>query len=305
MSYRYTDEVSLLVSSSDDYETTWYPYFELVKRYWRNHPRDIYLNSETKTYADSQLRIHSLCAGREGTWSQRLLHCLEQIPTEYVIFSLEDAFLLGDVDDEAIERCLTWMQEDSRIAVCRLKTSSLPQLQPTAQYGDFRLAGDDTPYRLDTQVALWRKKDLMSFIDETESPWQFEKCGTQRIKGTEKLFLWYWSAEEEDESRMIFPYHIDQRCGYGVAWGRWLWKNRSWFERNGISAVRYSVRGTLSERSVRRRFRYLYRTGLGAPKGLEKVIYHCYRLVDRVQRGWTMIRLRGLRRGIRSIIRGF
>lgn len=301
MGYMYTTRCSLLVSSSDNYGTTWYPYFELIKRYWKNHPQQIYLNAETVGYEDKELNIISVFGGREATWSERLYRCLERIPTEYVIFSLEDAFLLGEVDDQAIEQCLKWMEADKNIAVCRLKESDNPNLQKSEKYGDFRIAGDDIGFRLETQVALWRREALMQFIDLREDPWQFEGCGTERIKGCGKTFLWFYMEEAETIEKMVYPYHIDQKCGYGVAWGRWLWKNKPWFEKNGISNVKYHVLGVLPEWSVKLRFRFLYRVGRDKATGIEKIVWKMYRQVDRVEKGLIQLRTRGLKAGWKEI----
>ena len=61
------------------------------------------------------------------------------------------------------------------------------------RYEPFRIATSDITYRLETQFALWRKKDLMSFIDVRENPWEFESIGSKRIIGTEKKFLWCYN----------------------------------------------------------------------------------------------------------------
>lgn len=303
MKYEYSTKCSLLVSTSDGYECAWYPYFELVKIYWKNHPKNIYLNSETKIYKDENLNIHVICGGEEKTWSERIYDCLEQIHTEYIIFSLEDFFLIGPVDDEAIEQCVKWMDENKEIAECRLKPSNLECLQTTDLYGRFRIANSDTPFRLDTQVAIWRKKDLLSFLDKKEDPWHFETDGTKRIEGSKKTFLWLYEENEDNERKMIFPYHINQKYGFGIAWGRWLWNNKSLFESNKIINVDYKSLGILSPKAVNRRFRYLYRAGIGPAKGIEMWIQKIYKLVDRIEKGLILIKVYGIRKGTRKILR--
>lgn len=301
MEYAYSEKCSLLVSSSDNYETTWYPFFELLKQFWKHHPHKIFLNTETISYQDETLDLINILGGKEATWSERLYRCLEQIETEYVIFTLEDFFLLDEVNDEAIEQCLRWMEENDNIAQCRLKASHCPELEENEHYAPFRLAGDEVPFRLDTQVALWRRTALMEFIDLQENPWQFEQRGTERIKGIDKIFLWYYSEQEEDRANMIFPYHVNPRYGYGVAWGRWLWNNKAWFEANGIRGVRYHKLGTLSQWAVKLRFRFLYRIGRGEPKGLEKLIWIAYRGIDRIEKGLALCRVRGIKQGLAEI----
>ena len=56
----YVNKCALVMSTSDGYQTAWYPYFELIKKYWKNHPKNIYLNTETKVYVDNELEIKNI-----------------------------------------------------------------------------------------------------------------------------------------------------------------------------------------------------------------------------------------------------
>lgn len=301
--FNYTDKCALVVSTSDDYETTWYPYFELIKIYWKNHPKKIYLNTETKQYFDEELAIKNvICTDKKCSWSYRLYNCLAQVEEEYIFFSLEDFFLLGEVRDEVIERCLEWMEENQAISVCRLMPSNSNKLKAIEKYGDFRLAGDDISYRLDTQFALWRKKDLMSFINLDEDPWQFETEGTKRIIGTEKLFLWCYSSVAENVLISAYPYHIYQLNGYGVAWGRWLWNNKIWFKSNNIKGVKYHKLGVLSQWSVKFRWNYLYRAGKPPAKGFARLFQSFYKTIDMIEKAMAQIRINGIKKGIKRMI---
>lgn len=301
MQYNYTNKCALLVSTSNDYSTTWYPYFELIKRYWKNRPLKVYLNTETKEYHDDEFEVINIVNGKEKTWSERLFYSLEKIDEEYVFFSLEDFFLLGEVKDDIIEKCLSWMEENEQIAVCRFIPSNYDNLVYNEKYEPFRIATNKTPYRLETQFALWRKKDLMSFIDLRENPWQFETNGTKRIFETEKIFLWCYSKISEDICVSAFPYHITQIEGYGVAWGRWLFNNKKWFKDNGIKGVKFSKLGVLSKKSVQLRYKYLFRTGKEPARGVAKLVQKSYKLIDRIQKGLAQIRINGLKEGLKNI----
>ena len=292
------ENVSLLVNSCDKYATAWYPYFELVKKYWPEHPKKIYLNSERKRYICENLNIISINASAESTWSARLYRALEAIDTKYVIFSLEDFFLLGKVDQKAIDQCIEWMEDDPDIAVCRLSTWDAKGLEQRWKGSNFRIAPPTMKYRLDTQVALWNRETLMSFIDLSESPWEFEGNGSKRIISSNKKFLWYFQEDVFDINKMIFPYSIDQRCGYGIAWGKWLWNNKRWFLKNGINHVQFSQLGILSERNVKARFNILYNNN---PQGVAKIAKPFYRGWVRIDAAWRNIRCLGLRRGLKEI----
>ena len=287
---------TLVVSSCDKYEDAWYPYFELVKKYWKGHPTQIVLITETKNFICDGLDIKIYNQKNKGeTWSERLYNCLSNIDTKYIIFSLEDFFLLGNVDDAAVEQCYTWMEENENIAVCRLCSSEQKDLIKVDRYGDFRIADASIGYRLDTQVALWRREDLMDFIDIKENPWEFETIGTERAKSSDKIFLWHFCESLDDIDNRVFPYQIFQRYGYGIAWGNWLWNNKKWFQANGINKVNFVRLGFLSEKAVARRFQHLYNKD---KTFLDKIIAPFWKLFIKIKKVKQNICTLGILRGL-------
>ncbi|MBE6795492.1 MAG: hypothetical protein E7533_02780 [Ruminococcaceae bacterium] len=292
-------DVALVVSSCDKYEDAWYPYFELVKKYWPERPEKIFLITETKGYSHPGLNVISCKFGKEVTWSERLYKTLEKAGTKYIVFSLEDFFLLDYVKQDRIEKCIEWMEEDETIAECRLHSSEYEGLIESEKYAPFRIAESDTPYRLDTQVALWNREALMSFVDLSENPWQFEGDGTKRIKDTDKKFLWLYSEDPYKLEDKIFPYRIYQWFGHGIAWGHWLWENKKWFKQNGINGVKYYRLGVLSERTVKLRFKHLYLYNRG-PKKWEKLIAPLWREIIRIRKIKSNIMVSGLKEGLRQ-----
>lgn len=269
-------DITLVVSSCDKYEDAWHPYFELLKKFWPEHPEKIFLITESKSFKSPNLNIEVCNYGDNCTWSERLYKTLKRIDTKYIIFSLEDFFLLDYVRQDIIEKCVNWMENDSDIVECRLHGSEYDGLVESEEYAPFRFAGSDTPYRLDTQVALWNREALMNFIDQSENPWQFEGDGTKRIKDVDKKFLWLYNPNPFDISADVFPYRIYQWFGYGIAWGHWLWNNKKWFKQNGIFNVKFSRLGSLSERAAQRRMKHLYSKKPGFFTKLIKPIWRQY-----------------------------
>lgn len=294
------DHCSLVVSSCDKYETSWYPYFELIKKYWKDRPKKIYLITETKTYSHEGLEITCVNPGTKCTWSERLYQCLSQINTKYIIFSLEDFFLLGHVKSGQLEKCYEWMEADSEIAVCRLAVSNDKRLARTELYDNFYIASKEIGFRLDTQFALWNREVLISFLDLSESPWEFEGYGTERIKETNKIFLWNYADDDYNIDNMIMPYLNKPEYGYNIHWSRWFWNNKKWFEKNGIVNVNYRKLGTLSQKSVKRRLKYLYNRN---PVGLRRMIKKAYQLIDIFERITQNIRVYGWKAGASENIR--
>lgn len=251
-------DIALLVMSCDKYSSAWYPYFELLKIYWPDHPKKIYLSTETRKFTCSGMDITVINSNTVEPWSQRLLNVLKQIPEEYIIFSLEDFFLLGYVDNKRISECLDWMHEDNTIAECRLSTfETIPsgEFYPNSK---FRICPSEHPYRIDTQFAIWKKSFLLSVINPTETPWQFEGNASFRSKAYPDKLLWYSPDNPKDLCAMIMPYYNDWSDGYGIGWGKWRSKNKAWFEQNGIKGVPYYKLGVISDKDVERRKKYLY-----------------------------------------------
>ncbi len=296
------NNTTLVVSSCDKYADAWYPYFALIKKYWKGCPQKIALITETKSFSCEGLDIKVYNNQRENeTWSERLYNCLKDIDTDYIIFSLEDFFLLGAVDDEAIERCYQWMEEDQNIAVCRLCSSNDKKLLKTDKYGDFRIADASVGYRLDTQVALWRKQSLMDFIDIKEDPWQFEIKGTERAKSSNKTFLWHYRESLDTIENRVFPYQIFQQYGYGIAWGCWLWNNKKWFLENGIDKIKYNKLGSLSEKAVLRRFDHLYCNQANKKKSfIDKLITPIWKLGIKAKKVKQNVMTLGIKKGLKE-----
>lgn len=231
------DECTLLVMSCDKYHSAWYPYFSLLQKYWPDHPEKIVLSTETiSSYCFSNLSIECITSEPKATWSSRLKSCLEGIQNDFIIFSLEDYFLQDTVKNERIEECLHYMKNNRDVAVCRLFNNSDPEDDLGAEViRDFYIADRNVGFRLETQFALWNRKILLSFIDESESPWEFEAKGSKRIIDTQFRFLWYrHPGGEACFNDFIVPYKMKLMSGYGISMGHWLWNNKSLFRTNGL-----------------------------------------------------------------------
>lgn len=295
-------DVALFVMSCDKYSSVWYPYFELIKKYWPNHPDNVYLSSETRGYSCAGIDINVINSNKVEPWSKRLYDALHKIPEEYIIFSLEDFFLLGPVDNTRIQKCLEWMKADRSIAECRLTNYDTVDSGDYYKDTDFRVCPIEHPYRVDTQVALWRKSYLMSIINQMETPWQFEPRASQRSKSFPEKLLWFSPSKNLSLDEMIVPYYNKPDDGYGIAWGKWLYNNRIWFEKNNIYNVRFSELGSLSQNDVERRKKYLYSHPNSLARKVIKSVYKTFVYADRIIRGLKLTGLQDIKNTICILI---
>ena len=222
--------VSILVSSCDAYSDAWLPFFTLLKKYWPDRPYPVYLNTERKVVPEvAGIPVISLnCFSKNATWSARLIHALRQIHTKYVIFFLEDFFLLEPVDGKEIDRCIELMEQNPKIANVNFgKGSDVPIEERIDE--DYAVRARDTTYYLNAQCALWRRKTLLKLLSPYESAWQMEIFGSKRAAWSPYKFV------VRTNEKRIFFYHSLATFGYGIRRGKWLPGNRELFQKEGIT----------------------------------------------------------------------
>lgn len=270
--------------SCDKYSSAWYPYFELIKKYWPDHPQKVYLSTETRTYCTQGIDIITINSNCVEPWSKRLYDVLNHISEEYIIFSLEDFFLLGQVDSQRIKESLRWMRENKTIAEVRFSTFETVESGEVYKSSDFRICPKEHRYRIDTQFALWRKSFLISILNQNETPWQFEVRASDRSRILHNILLWFSPEDPVNISTMIVPYYNGWTEGYGIGWGKWRPKNKQWFLQNGIKGVKYSELGILSENDIARRKKYLYVNPTSFTRKFIKEIFQIWVFADRAVR---------------------
>ena len=229
-------DVTILVNSCDKYEDAWEPFFNLLKLQWYDCSYDIVLSTETKSYFCDYLNVKVINSPKDLPWSNRLKYTLSQIDTEYVLFFLEDFFLLEKVDVCCFEKALKIMNENKKISLIQF-----PSVEP--HYKPPEIISDNTfvnvklfkSYRAKVMVSLWRKKDFEKVIFDNENPWVCEKETSIRTITCGQKIL----RQDNNISVPTFYYCINPRMGYGITNGKWLKNNKSFFESYGIHNVNY------------------------------------------------------------------
>lgn len=213
MSRKYT----IVVNSCDAYEVLWEPFFLLLRDQWKDSDCNIILNTETKSFALDGLNIKTLQLGvetKERQWGRRFLETLENVNTEYVINLFDDFLLESQVDSKRIEQCISWMEENKKIAVFYLM--NIPQMnKKDSTYEGFDLVPQGQNYRLNSAPAIWRTEKLMEFTGEQDTPWAWEFFGSTRTYHTDDLF--YCVSKEEQPI-----YRYAHKLGGAIHRGKWV-----------------------------------------------------------------------------------
>lgn len=238
-------EVTILVSSCDKYEDAWEPFFRLLNIQWPDCPYNIVLSTETKKYNCDFLNVETINSSPQLSWSSRLKNVLTQISTEYVLFFLEDFFLLETVKTDIFELALKLMKSDEKIGLITFNKRSLEAVFPeTPDYEHcFLELTSKNLARTNVLVGLWRKDYYLKLIIDGEDPWQYEKNSNIRSKyAGSKIY-----TQNYEVSFPAFRYCMNPKDGYGITGGKWLRSNREFFESKGIYGINYNNLGTVEE----------------------------------------------------------
>ena len=239
------NDVTILVNSCDKYEDAWEPFFNLLKIQWPECAYNIVLSTETKSYACDYFNVKTINTKSDLPWSSRLKEVLKQIETEYVLFFLEDFFLLDKVNVKNFDLALDLMRSDKK--TCLVEFPSMEGNYKESNNINEKRTFSKVPlfkdYRAKVMVSLWRTRDFENLVFENEDPWLCEKETSVRSMAYGKKIY----CQDYTYSLPVFNYCINPDLGYGITQGKWLVNNKPFFEKNGIHGVNYDNLGILEK----------------------------------------------------------
>lgn len=234
----------LIVCTCDAYEDTWLPFFTLLKKHWPDAENlRIILTTETKDFIFPGLTI--ICAktgmnwrGKPNPWGKIILTSLNLVKAPLMLFMLDDFFIDRTVHIDLLKSIATKMLDNKWDTVELIpqgdKTGKALPEEPNLVEID-----RDSPYRVNTQAALWRPDAIQLLLRAHESPWQFEHRGTVRAGKTGLRFM---RLINNCRDTMCGPV-ISYAAGGGLLRGRWKRENVvNLFAQNCIE-VNYLDRG--------------------------------------------------------------
>ena len=266
-------DIGILVNTSDSFEDCWNPFFTLFDKYWINCKYPIFLNTEFKDYQFKGLnivstKVHSKTKDRRLTWSECLIGALEEINAPLILYFQEDYFIDQPVDSQFIENMVDVMIKNPDIKKLGLITTDTQGPFKKSDFEKLSKISQKAKYRISTQVGIWRKETLLSYLRAEENGWMFEIFGTWRSRKVKELFLTI--------SRDVFTTHKASPIHYihtGIIKGKWHPEIPKIFRENGIE-VDFTQRGFYNvDISTLSRKIETFRKLLTSPKLLLKNLY--------------------------------
>lgn len=181
------NKLSVLVMSCDAYSDVWTGFSVCWKTNWPDCPYPVYLCAET-TACPKDMVFEQMINSPQAYWSDRLLYALKQIDSQYVLLVLDDIWLVEPIKMEDIENCINALSQNS-VGTTRLFCPHNKKLPIYEGNDAFVTIPFGQPYRINTTPAIWDVDFLQSILLPGESAWEFERLGSYRDAGNEKMVL--------------------------------------------------------------------------------------------------------------------
>jgi len=169
-------DVTVFVSTLDQWAAVWPGFIHGMKRYWPDCPWPVAFSTEE---ADTEFG-HSLKVGCEEQWGARNRKALQQISSPVILFMIDDFWLCDPVETDK-------MVDFSNVVLRNLAHYiALAYGHREMSDGDFYAncylfeRGKRDYYRLALQASFWDRETLISLLNDDTTPWTFEQAGQKR-----------------------------------------------------------------------------------------------------------------------------
>ena len=233
------NNLTILTHTHTDCKDLWGPYFDAYETFFNTANHLVMVNEISSEISLKQLKYDSSLL-----FSDRLIFALGNIETDFVLISLEDMILYGNILFNEIEQIIYKMIEEPSILYTRLIKSGVKS-NNLVSGNLFRV--ESTDFLLSITPAIWSVKKLKTILSELRglTIWDLELIGDDllRKKGINGLYYYYNGEPKRgghyDSS--IFP-HICTAIGKGK-WntGEYSKELTPIFEKYGINP---EIRGT-------------------------------------------------------------
>ncbi|MBH8571526.1 hypothetical protein I8752_00490 [Nostocaceae cyanobacterium CENA369] len=217
-----SQQLTILVNSTDSFEDCWQPFFTLFSIYWPNCPYPIVLNTETKSFSYPGLNIQ--CSqvganesGKRLNWSDCLIRCIDKIHSKYIFYLQEDYFLNDYVNASLIDDFLQIMENEGYSHIRLRESIANSPHKPSSKYPLLWKISQKSNYRIGLQAGLWVKDRLRFYLKPNETGWEFERWGNRRAQKINDSFYCQNLDYFNRQNRYIFPYYPT-----GIVKGKWF-----------------------------------------------------------------------------------
>ena len=185
------NKVAVLISSYDGSKSLWAPLEKSFKKYWPDNLFKLYLATNNEKPKFDIFNV--LAIGKEKSWSDNILKCLNLIEEDYIILTYDDQFFYKKIDTQLVEKYVDFAVENNWDYL-RLHPSPRPDEYLNDYYGQIL---PNRPYRCSTVFSIIKKDTFKKLLVDTESAWEFERNASVRSNKFEHFYV---------SKKIVFPY---------------------------------------------------------------------------------------------------
>lgn len=168
------NSLSMIISSCDSFSDLWDGHITQLERFWGDRRMDqtILLTDKPtdKTYKD----ITVLAAGDDHEWSERLKKALDSVKTDYVFITLDDYFLIKQVDNRRIEELVDVLDEYNLDYIRLFKHPKRATREKIPGHKGIHYVDNTLYYCVNMYAGIW-KTDFARFCADCKlTAWEFE-----------------------------------------------------------------------------------------------------------------------------------
>lgn len=194
--------LDLILYTHTDYADVWPIYFGQSKKYFPDASKIIFVNKDDERI-QSNHRV--VLYDDKLNYRERVLSCLNQINSKYIIYHHEDMFLYGEPDYDRIIKYLDRISSLTSQNFVKLIRGGMSVGLPDALYNELKIIDYGFDYIFAIQPSIWYHEKFKEVFEygKGNTIWEFE-IDAQRVC----------------RERNIFGYYVDDG---GVQRGKYHW----------------------------------------------------------------------------------
>lgn len=179
MTNKVNKHLNILISSCDAYSDLWKLTLDFLKKNFDDKSIPIKLLTDKPTDIAFE-GTEIIFPPAETDYSSRLKYALQLIESEFILFTLDDYFLIKKVDLNSFNRVVEQMKNE-QIDYVRFFSypNSFKKYSKTNRLYKISLKND---YDLNFYPGIWRKSYLLSLIEEGLNIWSLEVSLTRKAR---------------------------------------------------------------------------------------------------------------------------
>lgn len=240
---RMNDKVTILINSCDLYKSAWEPFLKLFLIQWPDCPYNFVINSETLDYHGEIKNVRAIHPDDKTlTWTQRFIYVLNHIESEYILFFIEDYFVLNPVNTKVFEHAVKVLEKNPNVGMICLASTHKENIK-TNDYEDedFYSRKIDEKNLIWCRTNLYRKDYLLKLLRDHETIWNFESYASYRAMNLPYIIL-----QQNNNSPEVFTFSVKVEDGIGITLRKWLRGNVELFKKYNID-VNFDELGFIDE----------------------------------------------------------